>query len=57
MNKTTGETKVGRRWNPVAKHDHNKGGAHRDTMCLECEIEAQDREEHERIESALVQRL
>lgn len=30
MNNTTGETKVGRRWNPVAKHDHNKGGAHRD---------------------------
>ena len=30
MNKTTGETKVVRRWNPVAKHDHNKGGAHRD---------------------------
>jgi len=24
MNNTTGETKVGRRWNPVAKHDHNK---------------------------------
>ena len=22
-------TKV-RRWNPVAKHDHNKGGAHKD---------------------------
>ncbi len=30
MNNTTGETKVGRRWNPVAKHDHNKGGAHKD---------------------------
>ena len=30
MNNTTGETKVGRRWNPVAKHDHNKGGVHRD---------------------------
>lgn len=30
MDNTTGETKVGRRWNPVAKHDHNKGGAHRD---------------------------
>ena len=30
MNNTTGETKVGRRWNPVAKHDHNKGGVHKD---------------------------
>ena len=30
MDNTTGETKVGRHWNPVAKHDHNKGGAHRD---------------------------
>jgi len=30
MNETTGETKVRRRWNPVAKHDHNKGGAHKD---------------------------
>ena len=32
MNNTTGghkTTKV-RRWNPVAKHDHNKGGAHKD---------------------------
>ena len=30
MNNTTGETKVGRRRNPVAKHDHNKGGVHKD---------------------------
>ena len=29
MSNTTGVT-IGRRWNPVAKHDHNKGGAHRD---------------------------
>lgn len=29
MSNTTGVT-TGGRWNPVAKHDHNKGGAHRD---------------------------
>ena len=29
MNNTTGVT-TGGRWNPVAKHDHNKGGAHKD---------------------------
>ena len=30
MGNTTGVTTEGGRWNPVAKHDHNKGGAHRD---------------------------
>jgi len=29
MDNTTGVT-TGGRWNPVAKHDHNKGGAHKD---------------------------
>ena len=30
MGNTTGVTTGGGRWNPVAKHDHNKGGAHKD---------------------------
>ena len=30
MSNTTGVTTGRGRWNPVAKHDHNKGGAHKD---------------------------
>ena len=45
MNTTTGgrkTTKV-RRWNPVAKHDHNKGGAHRDKKKHEKKYQSRDK--------------